>query len=92
MIDEIPVQQRASRLQAAGLPESAINGFLRDWESVRPEPADAGAASLPQASARLGQVCREGRGLLARLPAKSRRNANEKAAGHALVHLLADAV
>jgi thioesterase DpgC len=92
MIDEIPVQQRASRLQAAGLPESAINGFLRDWESVRPEPADAGAASLPQASARLGQVCRQGRELLSRLPAKSRRNANEKAAGHALVHLLADAV
>jgi thioesterase DpgC len=92
MIDEIPAQQRASRLQAAGLPESAINGFLRDWESVRPEPADAGAASLPSDSARLGQLCRQGRELLSRLPGKSKRNANEKAAGHALVHLLADAV
>ena len=41
---------------------------------------------------RVGHVCRQGRELLARLPAKSRRNAAEKIAGHALVHLLADAV
>jgi (3,5-dihydroxyphenyl)acetyl-CoA 1,2-dioxygenase len=92
MIDQIPVQERASRLHAAGLLESAINGFLRDWESVRPEAADAGAASLPQASTQLAQVCRQGRELLARLPRKSKRNTNEKAAGHALVHLLAGAV
>ena len=92
MIDEIPEQQRAPRLQAAGLPESAIVGFLRDRDSVRAEPAGAGAASLSQATARLGQVCRQGRDLLSRLPRKSRRNANEKVAGHALVHLLADVV
>jgi thioesterase DpgC len=92
MIDEIPEQQRAARLQAAGLPESAIDGFVRDWDSVRAEPAGAGAASLPEASARLGQLCRQGRDLLSRLPRKSRRNANEKIAGHALVHLLADVV
>jgi thioesterase DpgC len=43
-------------------------------------------------AALLGKVCRHGRELLGRLPAKSKRNAGEKAAGHALVHLLADAV
>ena len=92
MIDEIPLQQRASRLQAAGLPQSAVQSFLHDLESTRAELAAAGVVSLPRDSARLGQVCREGRELLSRLPAKSKRNANEKAAGHALVHLLADAV
>src|SRR3972149_3136219 len=92
MIDEIPLQQRASRLQAAGLPQSAVQSFLHDLESTRAELAAAGVVSLPRDSARLGQVCREGRELLSRLPPKSKRNANEKAAGHALVHLLADAV
>jgi thioesterase DpgC len=92
MIDEIPAQQRAARLQAAGLSESAVQAFLRGWEEVRAQCASAGAASLPLASARAGQVCREGRALLERLPAKSKRSASEKAAGHALVHLLADAV
>ena len=92
MIDEIPVQERAGRLQAGGLSESAVHAFMRDWEEVRAERAGVEAASLPQTSARLGRVCRQGRGLLERLPAKSKRNANEKVAGHALVHLLADAV
>lgn len=92
MIDEIPEQERASRLQAAGLTESAVHAFLRDWDALRAQPAGAGAAPLPEATARLGQVCRRGRELLERLPPKSRRNANEKAAGHALVHLLADVV
>ncbi len=91
MIDKIPAHERASRLQAGGLAESAVHAFLRDWEEVRAEPG-ADAASLPQSAARLGQVCRAGRGLLERLPAKSKRNTEEKAAGHALVHLLADAV
>ena len=92
MIDEIPVQERAGRLQAAGLAESAVQVFLRDWEAVHAEPAGASAAPLAQLSARLGHLCRDGRELLSRLPAKSKRNAQEKAAGHALVHLLADAV
>jgi thioesterase DpgC len=91
MIDDIPRQERGSRLMRAGLPESAVQSFLRDLDSMRAEPA-ADAASLPGASARLGQICRRGRELLARLPAKSKRHANEKAAGHALVHLLADSV
>ena len=92
MIDEIPVAERRSRLLSAGLDESAVKTFIDGWESARAEPADAGAASLPGDSARLGQVCRNGRALLARLPARSKRNAGERTAGHALVHLLADAV
>ncbi|MEK7877358.1 MAG: hypothetical protein AAB325_14340, partial [Pseudomonadota bacterium] len=92
MIEEIPAQERAGRLKAAGLAESAVQAFLRGWEEVSAEPASVSAASLLQASARLGEVCRQGRCLLECLPAKSKRNADEKAAGHALVHLLADAV
>lgn len=92
MIDEIPVHERASRLQAGGLSEPAVLAFLRDWEAARAEPAGVATAPLPHAAARLGQVCKEGRALLERLPPKSRRTANEKTAGHALVHLLADSV
>ena len=91
MIDEIPARERASRLQAAGLEESAVHAFLRGWESVHVDSAGPNAILLPQASSHLGQVCREGRRLLERLPPKSKRNANEKIAGHTLVHLLADA-
>jgi len=68
-----------------------VNDFLRDLDSVGSEYPRADAASLPQDAERLGKICREGRELLARLPAKSKRKANEKAAGHALVHMLADA-
>ena len=94
MIDIIPVQERSARIQGAGLPASAVRAFLEDLESLRID-AGGGAsrgASLPRDSQRVGHVCRQGRELLARLPAKSRRNAREKTAGHALVHLLADAV
>ncbi len=92
MIDEIPLQERSSRLHRAGLDGSAVAAFLRDLDAARAAPAAAAAASLARAAARLGQVCRSGRALLSRLPAKSKRNASEKAAGHALVHLLAEAV
>ncbi|TSA17343.1 MAG: enoyl-CoA hydratase/isomerase family protein [Betaproteobacteria bacterium] len=92
MIEEIPLPERLGRLARAGLAESEAKSFLLDLDSTRAEFAAAGAVSLPRDSARLGQVCRQGRELLTRLPAKSKRNATEKAAGHALVHLLADAV
>ncbi|MFH1603037.1 MAG: enoyl-CoA hydratase/isomerase family protein [Pseudomonadota bacterium] len=92
MIDEIPVPERSSRLLGAGLPEAAVATFLDEWESACAEPADAGIGSLARDSTRLGQVCRQGRALLARLPPKSKRNTNEKAAGQTAVHLLADAV
>jgi len=92
MIDIIPVQERSARIQGAGLPESAVRAFLEDLESVRIDAGGAASrgASLPRDSQRVGHVCRQGRDLLARLPAKSRRNAQEKTAGHAVVHLLAD--
>jgi thioesterase DpgC len=92
MIDEIPMQERSSRLHRAGFDESATAAFLRDLDVACAAPATAAAASLARAAAQLGQVCRSGRALLSRLPARSRRNADEKAAGHALVHLLAEAV
>jgi thioesterase DpgC len=88
MIEDIPLQERSGRLARAGLAETEVQSFLRDLEGARPRPA---ADSMHGDAARLGQVCRRGRELLARLPARSRRNAEEKAAGHALVHLLADA-
>lgn len=90
MIDIIPGQDRSARIQGAGLPESAVLAFLEDLESLTILPG--GGASLGRDSQRVGHVCRQGRELLARLPPKSRRNAQEKTAGHALVHLLADAV
>jgi len=92
MIDEIPVAERSRRLLAAGLPAAAVKTFLAEWESALVVVADAPAVSLAQGAAQLGTVCSTGRELLARLPLKSKRNANEKIAGHALVHLLADAV
>ena len=91
MIEVIPAWERSARLGACGLPESGVRAFLHDWESLGIESCDATVMSLPADAQRLGRVCRAGRELLARLPAKSRRNANEKAAGDALVHLLADA-
>lgn len=91
MIDEISVAERSKRLLGAGLSESAVRGFLRGWESFHVDSTGGSSASLSRDAALLGQVCRQGRDLLARLPLKSRRNANEQAAGHALVHLLADA-
>jgi thioesterase DpgC len=92
MIDEIPVRERASRLTSAGIAESAVQAFLHELESAQVQPGIAGGLSLRGDSERLGQVCRRGRELLARLPARSKRNADERTAGHAVVHLLADAV
>ena len=89
MIDIIPMQERSPRILGAGLPESAVGAFLEDLDSLRLDAGDG--ASLGDDSRRVGRVCCQGRDLLARLPAKSRRNAQERAAGHALVHLLADA-
>ena len=92
MIDNIALQDRSGRLLGAGLSTAAVDTFLRDLDAVGAGFARASAASLPQDADRLGRVCRQGRELLACLPPKSKRNAKEKIAGHALVHLLADAV
>ena len=92
MIDNIASQERSARLGGAGLADIAVNDFLGALDALGAEYARAEAASLPRDADRLGKVCRAGRELLARMPAKSKRNAKQKAAGHALVHLLADAV
>ena len=89
MIDEIPLAERGGRLVRAGLGDAAVQSFLGELDAARARPA---AATLAEASAQLGRTCRSGRALLARLPARSKRKAEEKSAGHALVHLLADAV
>ncbi len=92
MIEAIPVAERAARLVAAGLGEAKALAFLEARDAAASELAEGDAQALPGAAARLGAVCRQGRELLARLPLRSRRNPGEKAAGHALAHLLADAV
>ena len=90
MIEVIPAQDRASRLRDSGLPEAVVRTFLHDWELLDFDSCDRAAATLPQDTQRIERVCRQGRDLLTRLPLRSKRNAGEKAAGHALVHLLAD--
>jgi thioesterase DpgC len=92
VIADISLQECSDRLLGAGLAAASVNDFLRGLDTVGMEYAAADLASMPRDSARLGQLCRQGRELLSRLPPKSKRKANEKAAGHALVHLLADAV
>jgi len=88
MIDPIPAAERSGRMLRAGLPEAEAQSFLLELDAARP----GAATSLGADAARLGQACRRGRELLARLPPKSRRKAEEKVAGHAIVHVLADAV
>jgi thioesterase DpgC len=92
MIDNIAPEERSGRLLGAGLAESGVSEFLRGLDAAGANTVRTAAESLPVDAALLGKVCRQGRELLGRLPAKSKRNAGEKAAGHALVHLLADAV
>ncbi len=92
MIDAISPHERSGLLLGAGLSESAVSDFLRGFDVLGTAYAPADVESLRRDADRLGKVCREGRELLARLPPKSKRNAKEKVAGHALVHLLADAV
>ncbi|HTS55704.1 MAG TPA: enoyl-CoA hydratase/isomerase family protein [Burkholderiales bacterium] len=69
------------------MPASSAADFLRALDSLGFELG----ASLREDALRLARACRQGRELLALLPLKSRRDRNQKAAGHALVHLLADA-
>ena len=92
MIDDIPSLERSARLGAAGLPQSDVGAFLDDLVSLTFPTGSADASTMRPAGDRLGGVCLRGRGLLERLPARSRRDGKEKAAGHAVVHLLADAV
>lgn len=81
MIDTIPTNERLPRLLAAGLPREAAEHFLA---------ALADSRATLQASV-LQAAIREGRALLALMPLRSRRDEAQKAAGHAVVHLMADA-
>jgi thioesterase DpgC len=90
MIETIPAAERAPRLLSGGLPESGVQAFLQAWDGARlPEAPDP--ARMAQDAERVRTVCAQGRALLDTLPLKSKRGAAEKAAGQALVHLLADA-
>ena len=87
MIEQIPLQERAGRLAHVGLAEQEVQIFLRELDALRVP----GAPNLREEGLRLGRVCHRGRELLACLPPKSKRTVEEKTAGQALVHLLADA-
>jgi (3,5-dihydroxyphenyl)acetyl-CoA 1,2-dioxygenase len=92
MIDVIPQAERLARFSGSGLGESDVRTFLQDLDSLRlSQPGDRRAAKLDAAAPRLSLVCRQGRSLLGRLPPKSKRSDGERAAGHAIVHLVADA-
>jgi len=90
MIEIIPPGERSGRLRAAGLAETEVHSFLGELDSLQIPLAEAVASTLDADAARVGSACRRGRELLQRLPAKSRRSREEKSAGHALVHLLAE--
>ncbi|MBI2320313.1 MAG: enoyl-CoA hydratase/isomerase family protein [Betaproteobacteria bacterium] len=89
MIEDIPPEEREARLLGARLPAAEVGAFLRRSGSL--EDVKAAGTRLGADGRKLGRLCREGRELLARLPARSRRNAREKTAGDAIVHLLAGA-
>ncbi len=91
MIEVIPAGERQGRLQGVGLPKAEVHTFLQDLESLRLDDPGDRRAKLGRDGPRLSHVCRQGQALLARLPLKSKRSAQEKAAGRAMVHLLADA-
>jgi thioesterase DpgC len=89
MMDTIPAAERKRRLTGGGLPEGEAAAFLAALDAVEvPRPA---AGRLNADTAALQTVCNSGRALLARLPLKSKRSKEERAAGHALVHLMAGA-
>ena len=92
MIEVIPLAARLALLEGAGWAGADVSMFLQDLDALRlNEPGDRRAAHLSRDAQRLGFVCRQGRTLLERLPLKSKRSPKEKAAGLAVVHLLADA-
>ena len=87
MIDHSPAAERLPRLTAAGLPAGDVRRFLAAHETFAP----SAQTGLEADAAALRDLCALGRDLLAHLPLRSQRDAPGKAAGHALVHLMADA-
>jgi len=98
MIETIAVPERLPRLTSGGLPRKASEDFLvtlSTWEAATDlhavPPGALRVPSLEADTAIVQTVCAQGRGLLGRLPLRSRRDASQKDAGFALVHLLANA-
>ncbi|HUJ74616.1 MAG TPA: enoyl-CoA hydratase-related protein, partial [bacterium] len=94
MIEIIPAAERTPCLQSAGLPPQECRAYLQAWDAhqaVQGPAAGSGAVSLNAELQQVQAICRQGRELLGRLPLKSKRSPQEKAAGQALVHLTADA-
>lgn len=89
MIDVIPEQERDSRLRAAGLPAPSVGEFLHALDACR--ACGASVAPLGGEAASLRAVYGRARALLAEMPMRSRRDAAQKRAGEALVHLAAAA-
>jgi thioesterase DpgC len=93
LIEFIPIRERAPRMLAAGLPPAEVQTFLSSLDACQSSfdiHASRSSAQLDSDSAAVRSLCQQGRALLGKLPLKSKRSAAEKAAGHALVHLMAD--
>lgn len=98
MIASIAAPDRLPRLLAAGLPREASQDFLATlaaWESATDLHAmPPGAPRLPSLEADTAivqAIGTQGRALLGKLPLRSKRDATQKDAGFALVHLVAGA-
>ncbi|HEX7927593.1 MAG TPA: hypothetical protein VF678_08380, partial [bacterium] len=77
------------RLTAGGLPEKEVTAFLGELDALKFN-GTADAAQLGKDTQRLSAACAQGRTLLGKMPLKSKRTQAERAAGQALVHLMAD--
>ncbi len=98
MIEKIAAAERPARLAGGGLPRDAIQDFLATlsaWEAATDlhavHPGAPRVPSLAADTAIMQAVCAHGRALLAKLPLRSQRDAAQKDAGFALVHLMAEA-
>jgi len=96
MIDPVAPESRLPSLVAGGLDETAAIDFVHALDACAVSEANV-PRTLPEAAQRgrdtenLRLACRRGRGLLAALPSRSKREGAAKRAGHVITHLLADA-
>jgi thioesterase DpgC len=94
MIETIPMEERAPRMVAAGLPQAEIHVYLTSLQSCLTSlesKASPSSAQLDHDSKALQNVCLRGRALLARLPLKSKRTQSEKVAANAILNPMHDA-
>jgi thioesterase DpgC len=84
MILDIPAQERGARLAQADFPQAAAQSYLSALENYTNRLTSTPAM---EAEARLlSEANRQARALLAQLPIKSQRNAEQKRAAEALQH------